>query len=100
MGKGKIAAVAVAACMLLQSAGLFGCGGNMKENKQGVYALSDQEFTLSQLAGTDALGRRVEPTGGNIGGKYVAVCGSAPTLSGFTTSGNCWKNTKTACGEI
>ena len=73
MGKGKIAAVAVAACMLLQSAGLFGCGGNMKENKQGVYALSDQEFTLSQLAGTDALGRRVEPTGGNIGGKYVAV---------------------------
>ena len=45
----------------------------MKENKQGVYALSDQEFTLSQLAGTDALGRRVEPTGGNIGGKYVAV---------------------------
>lgn len=58
MGKGKIAAVAVAACMLLQSAGLFGCGGNMKENKQGVYALSDQEFTLSQLAGTDALGRQ------------------------------------------
>ena len=62
----------------LLAAGLCGCapsgggddppGGQIsaeqKELNEMLAALSEEEFTYSQLMGTDSLGRRVEPTAG------------------------------------
>ena len=48
------------------------CGTDQVEDDE-VYALQDGEFTLSQLAGTDALGRTVEPTKGFVEDKFVSM---------------------------
>ena len=70
----------------LLAAGLCGCapsgggddppGGQIsaeqKELNEMLAALSEEEFTYSQLMGTDSLGRRVEPTAG-VENKYVGI---------------------------
>lgn len=43
-----------------------------KELNEMLAALSEEEFTYSQLMGTDSLGRRVEPTAG-VENKYVGI---------------------------
>lgn len=35
--------------------------------------MTDQEFTISQLAGTDALGRKITPATGRKEKKYVGI---------------------------
>lgn len=58
---------------------LEACGMNDKEsnnqvNTEGtVYELSDMDFTYTQLAGTDALGRRVEPMAGIQEDKFTSI---------------------------
>lgn len=51
---------------------LSACAGNTKKTKA-LLALGEQEFTKAQLAGTDGLGRTVEPRGLSESGKYVGI---------------------------
>lgn len=58
---------------------LGGCGkvfggadGDLKKTSE-LLALGEQEFTLSQLSGTDGAGRKTEPRGVAESGKYVGI---------------------------
>ncbi len=48
------------------------CGGGNSDDEKGE-TMTDQQFTLSQLAGTDALGRKITPTSGRKENKYVGI---------------------------
>ena len=63
----KVISVLIVVTLLLSAA----CGSN--HNKKNFSDLSDQEFTLSQLSGTDALGRTVSQTTGNRKNKYATI---------------------------
>ncbi len=62
----------LAALMLLTAAG---CGGDPGEQSSdpGESTMTDQQFTLSQLSGTDALGRKVSAVSDRLEGKYVGI---------------------------
>ena len=56
---------------LLMVFAVAGCNDNSKD--PGGEVLTDREFTLSQLAGTDALGRKITPAQGRKQNKYVGI---------------------------
>lgn len=65
----KIISVLLAGLLL---AAFAGC--NEQDEPGGEQtAMTDQEFTLSQLAGTDALGREITPASGRKEKKYVGI---------------------------
>ena len=67
----KFFAVVLSAFVMLTT---VACGTeNNNEKEDARYALSDAEFSLSQLAGTDALGRTITPTEGFVSDKFVSV---------------------------
>ena len=59
--------------VILMGLVLGNSGCNTQQKEDNVYQLNDWDFTISQLSGTDALGRKVNPTNGNQTGKYVSI---------------------------
>lgn len=66
-----------AICILLGALlalSVAGCAkSDLHDSSKGEIQMTDQEFTISQLAGTDALGRKITPATGRKEKKYVGI---------------------------
>lgn len=68
----KLIALLMTSCLLF--AFCTGCDNSSeKPPKKEEEVMTDQEFTLSQLAGKDSLGREITPTSGRKQKKYVGI---------------------------